>query len=90
MKTMSKHTLDTYLELPIKVSFDADPEERQTKDSPSAPPQLQINSIEIHGIEISESLFQKIINSRVFPDSPETEGNVLEFECWDSLNEVDG
>jgi len=82
---MSEHTLDTYLELPIKVLFDADPKERQTKDSPGAPAQLQINSIEIHGIEITEPLFQKIINSKVFPGSPETEGEVLESECWEFL-----
>ena len=84
---MSEHILETYIEPPIKVHFDAEKAERETRDSPGAPAQLTINSIEMYGIELPENLFQKIMAAKVWEDAKQTTGDELEQECWESLNE---
>ena len=73
---MTEHELDTYLELPIKVCFDAQPEERATRDYPGCPASIELNCIEIYGIMLPEDLFQKILV---------TEGYFLEEECRNFL-----
>ena len=84
---MSEYTLDTYIETPIKVRFEAEKTEHATRDYPGAPAQLTINTIEMYGIELPENLFRKIMAAKEWEDAHQTTGDVLEQECWESLNE---
>ena len=66
------------LEIEIEIHFDYQPYEPTTRHYPGNPEAVEINSISIHGVEVSEKVFDAII---------EQHGMDIEQACFDELEE---
>ena len=49
-------TIETWVEIPITISYDFTPEQKTTWHEPGHPEQIQINTIEFDGDEINGKL----------------------------------